>query len=59
MHRSLATTADSPLWRAPTCHRIQVQGGTTAQLLRERGYLHSSTSQIDDVIGQAQAVRML
>lgn len=37
--------------------RIQVQGGSTAQLLRERGYLHSSTSQIDDVIGQAQAVR--
>jgi len=36
---------------------VQVQGGTTGQLLRERGYIHSSAAQLDDVIGQAQAVR--
>ena len=34
-----------------------MQGGTTGQLLRERGYIHSSAAQLDDVIGQAQAVR--
>lgn len=38
--------------------RVQVQGGTTGQLLRERGYIHSSAAQLDDVIGQAQAVRV-
>jgi hypothetical protein len=37
---------------------VQVQGGTTGQLLRERGYIHSSAAQLDDVIGQAQAVRV-
>lgn len=38
---------------------VQVQGSASMQLLRERGYLNSSAAQLDDVIGQAQAVRWL
>ena len=34
-----------------------MQGSNALQLLRERGYINSSAAQLDDVIGQAQAVR--
>lgn len=40
----------------PAPHSVQVQGGnSTQQLLRERGSIHSSSAQLDDVLGQAQA----